>query len=81
MSSPKLSTERTHLSLRGVLGVAIALWALTALTYALSRLPHGAWSLAVALGIAAVKATLIVLFYMHWVEQRGSKIMTQAHLE
>ena len=48
--------------------VFAALIALTALTFGLSFLPLGGAEAPVALGIAAVKATLVGLFFMHLVE-------------
>jgi cytochrome c oxidase subunit 4 len=50
---------------RVLLGTAAGLLALTALTVALARFDLGAGSIAVALGIASVKATLVALFFMH----------------
>lgn len=50
--------------------VFIALVMLTALTLALSFLPPGWFHTPVALLIAAAKAVLILLFFMHLVEQR-----------
>ncbi|NVJ26592.1 MULTISPECIES: cytochrome C oxidase subunit IV family protein [Myxococcus] len=64
-----------RLSVSGVLVVGVGLLALTALTYLLHTLPHGAWSLPVALFIAGVKGVLIALFYMHLREQRGSNAL------
>lgn len=55
-----------------LLVIGVVLLALTTLTYLLHKLPHGSWSLPVALLIAAAKAVLIVLWYMHLLEQRGS---------
>jgi cytochrome c oxidase subunit 4 len=57
-------------------GRYLAVWAglmgLTALTWGLSRLhiPGGA-GVAVALGIATVKGSLVALFFMHLYDQRG----------
>ncbi len=48
-----------------LLGTAAALLALTALTVALARFDLGTGSVAVALGIATVKAALVALFFMH----------------
>lgn len=58
-----------------LLGVGVALLVLTTVTYVLHGLPHGAWSLPVALGIAVVKGVLIALWYMHLKEQRGSNAL------
>ncbi|HEY6001820.1 MAG TPA: cytochrome C oxidase subunit IV family protein [Anaeromyxobacter sp.] len=48
-----------------LLGTAAALLSLTALTVAAARVNLGAASVAVALAIAAVKASLVALFFMH----------------
>ena len=45
--------------------VWIALMALMVMTAALSRINLGEWSTVVALVIAAAKALLVVLFFMH----------------
>jgi cytochrome c oxidase subunit 4 len=45
--------------------VFIALIVLTATTTAVSFLDLGPWNTVVALGIAFLKATLVVLFFMH----------------
>jgi cytochrome c oxidase subunit 4 len=42
-----------------------ALLALTAITTAVSFVDLGPWSTVVALGIACLKGTLVVLFFMH----------------
>jgi cytochrome c oxidase subunit 4 len=44
--------------------------ALSAATLALSFAPLGAWQSPLALTIASAKAVLIVLFFMHLVQQR-----------
>ncbi len=60
------STHAPHVLSRSVLlGTAGALLALTIVTVAISRVNLGAGSVAVALGIAAVKASLVALFFMH----------------
>jgi cytochrome c oxidase subunit 4 len=43
----------------------VALMALMVLTAGLSRIDLGEWSTFVALAIAAIKALLVVLFFMH----------------
>jgi cytochrome c oxidase subunit IV len=53
------------LPLRVYLSVFISLLVLTAVTVAVAFLDLGALNNVVALGIAAVKATLVVLFFMH----------------
>ena len=64
--SPSVARRAPHVVSRPVLlGTAAALLALTALTVAISRLNLGAANVAVALGIAALKASLVALFFMH----------------
>lgn len=48
-----------------LLGTAAALLVLTAMTVAVARVDLGSASVAVALGIASLKATLVALFFMH----------------
>lgn len=48
-----------------LLGTAGVLLALTAVTVAVARVDLGAANVAVALGIATVKATLVALYFMH----------------
>jgi len=50
---------------RVLLGTAAALFVLTAATVAISRANLGAFNVVAALGIAAVKASLVALFFMH----------------
>ncbi len=52
-----------------------ALLALTGLTFGLSFAPLGSWGVPVAITIAATKAILIALFFMHLLDQR-----TPAHI-
>ncbi len=51
--------------IRILLGVFAALMVLTAITVAVSYFDFGALNLAVAMGVATVKATLVALFFMH----------------
>ena len=53
------------LPLRIYLGVAGALLILTAITIFAAQADFGSWNLVVALLIAAVKSTLVALFFMH----------------
>jgi len=53
-------------------GIWVALVALTTLTYGLGQVELGAWQLPIGLLIAAVKATLVVLFFMHLTEHAPS---------
>ncbi len=48
-----------------LLGAAAALFALTALTVAASRLDLGEWNVVAALAIACLKASVVALVFMH----------------
>jgi cytochrome c oxidase subunit 4 len=50
----------------------VALAVLTVLTYTLSGMDFGAWSLVIALVIACTKATIVALFFMHLYDHRGA---------
>jgi caa(3)-type oxidase subunit IV len=50
---------------RAYIVTAVALLALTGLTIGLAFVPLGPWQVAVALGIAATKALLIAVVFMH----------------
>jgi len=50
----------------------LALMALTGASFLVSLGEPGSADYFVALGIAAVKSTLVVLFFMHLIEQRGA---------
>ena len=50
----------------------LGLCVLTVLTWSLSGVNLGAWSLFIALCIAVVKSALVVLFFMHLWEHRGA---------
>jgi cytochrome c oxidase subunit IV len=56
---------------RYILGFA-ALVVLTGLTFALSTVELGAWSLVVALAIAISKASIIALYFMHLRDHEGA---------
>lgn len=56
--------KRAHVSFRFVLATGAAVLVLWAVSLAVSYVPLGAASLPVALAIAAVKAVLVVLFFM-----------------
>jgi cytochrome c oxidase subunit 4 len=49
----------------------LALALLTALTFGLSTVVLGRWSLVLALSIAATKGTIVALFFMHLWDHRG----------
>jgi cytochrome c oxidase subunit 4 len=70
MNAPETaSTPPAHarhvLSPAVLVGTAAALVALTAVTVAVARLDLGAANVAVALGVATLKASLVALFFMH----------------
>jgi cytochrome c oxidase subunit 4 len=52
-------------SLAMYFGVFFALMVLTVITVWVSRLNLGDWNVPVALGIAVIKMTLVILFFMH----------------
>ena len=54
-----------HMSIAGYLGVFIALLVLLVVTVAAGYYDLGQWNLPIAMAIATVKATLIVMFFMH----------------
>ena len=56
---------REQIGVRTYVVVALVLLALTGLTTVVAYLPLGPWHTAVALGIAATKAVLIGLYFMH----------------
>jgi cytochrome c oxidase subunit 4 len=71
-----ISTEEkghvAHASaMRYVLSVG-ALYVLTALTFWLSGMEFGSWSLVIALIIACTKATIVAMFFMHLYDHRGA---------
>lgn len=51
--------------LRTYLIVAGALYVLTLITVAVARIDFGAWNLVVAMTVAATKAVLVAMFFMH----------------
>src|SRR5271156_106416 len=65
-----LDTEPTHheehiVGPKGYLVIGSSLLVLTAATTAISYLELGVFNAVVALGIACIKATLVILFFMH----------------
>ncbi|HUP44276.1 MAG TPA: cytochrome C oxidase subunit IV family protein [Thermoanaerobaculia bacterium] len=64
----KHAPEHHIASLTMYFGVFIALMVLTVLTVAASRIDIGAWNTPLAMAIAIVKATLVVLFFMHVIQ-------------
>ncbi|AKT42142.1 cytochrome C oxidase subunit IV family protein [Chondromyces crocatus] len=62
--------EHKHGTTRHYLIVYVALLALTALSFGLTFLHLGTTETVLALVIALIKSTLVVLFFMHLLEQR-----------
>lgn len=55
-----------HVESRGqLIAIFLVLVALTLLSVAASRLDVGAWEVYVSMGIAAAKASLVALYFMH----------------
>ena len=72
-------TEHKHAGPGRYVAVWIALLLFTALTVALGRMHlAGSWGLLVALAIAVVKSTLVVLFFMHLWDHGGANRLVLA---
>ena len=64
---------RKHLGGSGYLLVWVLLLVCTTTSFGVSRLSlPEAWAITVALAIAALKSTLVLLFFMHLIEQRAT---------
>ena len=64
--SAKTDSHGHHIvPLRIYLGIGEALIVLTGVTVGVSFVPLGGWNVAVALGIATIKAALVALVFMH----------------
>jgi len=74
MTEPSRDTERSSTALTSPAYVAsfVALVALTLASYWLSYAHLGAFEVFVALGIAALKVTIVGLFFMHLVKEPPS---------
>lgn len=55
-----------------LLGAILALFALTGLSWGLAYLETGHWEVPIAMGIAAIKVTIVGLFFMDLAEVRGT---------
>ena len=64
--------ERKEVSLALTLGTGVAVIVLWIASWAISYADLGAWNLVVALGIAALKAALVILVFMEIVVERTS---------
>ena len=69
--------EAPH-SARTYVIVFITLMVLASATYALGEGKLGAWSLPFAMGVASVKALLVMTFFMHLNEHKGAVRLTIA---
>ncbi|MGD0089547.1 MAG: cytochrome C oxidase subunit IV family protein [Planctomycetota bacterium] len=67
---PHAQDGERHLPLVWLLAVWAALLGLTAATVVASRIDLGAMNVWIALGIATVKAVLVLLFFMHMLYER-----------
>jgi cytochrome c oxidase subunit 4 len=65
------ATARRHVSARAYVLTWLALLALTALTFLLSRQELGSLEVPAALAIALLKGGLVAVFFMHLLEQRS----------
>lgn len=66
---------RKEVTLRSLLFTFIGLLILTGLSFALSLVGLGAWEMPVALVIAGAKATLVIIFFMHLLEEGASPLV------
>lgn len=71
MSKPLIEFPRHESTARRYLVVYVALIGLTFLTYGLSRLALGPGNLPVVLAVALAKCLLVMLFFMHLLEEKG----------
>lgn len=73
-----MENERPVVALTSLAAVLLALLLLTAASVAVSRLDTGDLRIFAALGIAAVKTALVLLFFMHL--GRAGRVVTLAFL-
>jgi len=60
-----MSAQEHHVPARVFLNVLIALMVLTVITVAVAQFDFGPFNTLVAMGIASVKAALVLLYFMH----------------
>jgi cytochrome c oxidase subunit 4 len=76
-----MSMPPQTIGVRTYLITAVVLLALTCLTIGVAFLPLGAWHTPVAIGIAAVKAVLVAVYFMHLrISPRGNRLAALAGL-
>jgi cytochrome c oxidase subunit IV len=72
ITTPEVEETPKHVGagryVMGFLGLVL----LTGLTFALSNVELGAWSLVVALAIAVTKGSIVALFFMHLWDHEGT---------
>lgn len=73
-----MSYEHTRVTVRSCVFTFIGLVVLTAVTFGLSFLHLGAFEVPVSLGIAGVKAALVLLFFMELIEESVSSRLALA---
>jgi cytochrome c oxidase subunit 4 len=72
MAEALAEAERGDLSARQYALIYVGLLILTLATYLFSRVSLGTWSVVIALVIAVIKASLVVLFFMQLWHHHGS---------
>ncbi|HZH04485.1 MAG TPA: cytochrome C oxidase subunit IV family protein [Myxococcaceae bacterium] len=78
-TSPQVAHAGHEHSAKRYYVIYFALLVLTATTYWTARHVHiGSWNVALALLIAVTKATLVVLFFMHLIDHKGTAAMVFA---
>ena len=71
-TTPEVEEKPKHASASRYVLCFLGLVLLTGLTFALSTVELGAWSLPVALTIAITKASIVALFFMHLWDHEGT---------
>jgi cytochrome c oxidase subunit IV len=72
VTNEAVDEKPTHPSATRYVAGWLALALLTGLTFALSSVEMGRWSLVLALAIAITKGTIVALFFMHLWDHRGA---------
>ena len=71
-ADPSHSEKEHHTSAMRYVLIWVALLVFTGITVSTGRMDLGHWNLPLAMLIATIKATLVVLFFMHLAEQKGA---------
>jgi cytochrome c oxidase subunit 4 len=72
VTTEAVDEKPTHPSATRYVAGWLALVVLTGVTFALSTVEMGGWSLALALVIAVTKGSIVALFFMHLWDHRGA---------